>query len=99
MVNIIKGGTGDADVLRGRDVEFELRGVDLDSRTKSIIIQLAERVHQNKKAIAELAMMFDQMVDTMQGFADVTHNMKERTDRLVKDQEVGERVDELDKPN
>jgi predicted transcriptional regulator len=99
MVNIIKGGTGDADVLRGRDVEHELRGVDLDSRTKSILIQLAERTHQNKKAIAELALMFDKMIDNMQGFADIAHNMKERTDRFVKDQEVGERVDEINKPN
>lgn len=98
MAEIIKGGTGDADVLRGRDVEFMLKGVDVDHRLKSVLIQLAERVHQDKKAIAELAVMFDQMVDTMQGFADVTHNMKERTDRFVKDQEIGERVDEH-KPN
>lgn len=86
---IIKpGGTTDGSVLRARDVEFELRSVDtLDPRVKSILYRLAESNHVNMKAIAELAQMFEQMVDSMVGMTTVAENMKQMTDKYLADRE------------
>lgn len=79
---IIPGGTSDGSVLRARDVERELRGVDLDPKVKSLLYRLAEINHVNMKGIAELATLFDTMIDTMTEFGAVAENMKAMTDKL-----------------
>lgn len=81
---ILKGGTRDGSVLRARDVEFELRGADVSPEVRSILYRLAEINHVNTKAVAELATMFDQMIDTMSGITTVAENMKIATERLNK---------------
>lgn len=83
---IIKGGTTDGSVMRARDVEFELRGVDIDPRVASILYRLAEINHINTKAVAELASMLDQMVETMIGITTIAENMKSATEQMKRTQ-------------
>jgi hypothetical protein len=85
---IIKpGGTTDGSVLRARDVEFQLKGADIDPRVKNVLCTLAEINHVNMKAIAELGSMFDKMVDVMTDMTTVAGNMREMTDRYLKERE------------
>lgn len=75
---ILRGSSTGTNVLRGRDVRFALSDRNLDPHLVDIIAKIAEVNHTNSLAIAELATMFDQMVDTMQGFSNVAANMKDK---------------------
>lgn len=84
-VIIRPGGTSDGATMRARDVEFELRGVDVDPRIKSVMVKLAEINHVNTKAIAELAVLLDKMIDTMNEFGTIAQNMRGLTDKYLAD--------------
>lgn len=84
-VIISNTGSGDADNLRARDVDFMLKGVDVHPTIKRVLCAVAERNHQTMKAVAELAVMFDKMIDNMQQFSEVAQNMKQMTDRYLRD--------------
>lgn len=75
-VLIKAGGTTDGSVMRGRDVEFELKDVDLDPRVKSVLYRLAEINHVNMKAIAEIAMLTEKFTDIVINMTTVADNMK-----------------------
>jgi hypothetical protein len=71
----------DTGVMRGRDVRQRLQH-NTDPNLLSVIETLAEINHTNTLAVAELATMFNQMVDTMQGFANVAENLKKKAEQL-----------------
>lgn len=75
------GTTDKTDVMRGRDVFQRLNG-KVDPNLLAVLTHQAEIVHTTVKAVAELATMFDQMVDTMQSFGDVAENMKNAAEQL-----------------
>jgi hypothetical protein len=77
----------DTGVMRGRDVRQKLQH-KIDPDLCHVLETLAEINHTNVLAIAELATMFNQMVDTMQNFANIAENMKTRTDQLVRSTEA-----------
>lgn len=83
-VTILPSGSGGTKVMRGRDVQARLMGRNMDPVVVDILVQQAEINHTNTLAVAELATMFDQMVNTMQGFGEVAENMKNRTDQFVR---------------
>jgi hypothetical protein len=68
-------------VMRGRDVHFALSG-KVDPELLKILTTLAEINHTNTLALAELATMFDQMIDTMQSFGDVAENFKNKAEQF-----------------
>lgn len=74
----------DGSVLKGRDVEFELRGVDIHPTIKSLLIRLAEINYVNVKAIAEMGTMIEQMSDIIVQFIQVADNMKTEAEALKK---------------
>lgn len=69
-------------VMRARDVVASLQNRNLDPILVDHIAKIAEINHTNCLAIAELATMFDHMVDTMKSFADVAQNMKDKAEQL-----------------
>jgi hypothetical protein len=69
--------------MRGRDVDFKLRG-KIDPVVVAVIAQIAEINHTNMKAIAELAQMQDKTIDLVQQFSNVAENMKQRTDQMLR---------------
>jgi hypothetical protein len=71
----------DTGVMRGRDVRRKLQH-NTDPNLLSVLETLAEINHTNTLAVAELATMFNQMVDTMQGFANIAENMKNKAEQL-----------------
>lgn len=81
-------------VMRGRDVRASLDKRNLDPILVGIIADIAEINHTNMKAIAELATMFDQMLDHMQGVLEVASNMKDRTDQMAR--AMGEATEDVD---
>jgi hypothetical protein len=83
-VAILSEGSGGTKVMRGRDVQAALMGRNMDPVAVNILVQLAEINHTNTLAIAELATMFNSMVDTMQSFGEIAENMKTRTDQFVR---------------
>lgn len=90
---ILPEGTTGTHVMKGADVRYKLHG-KLDPAVIEVIAQIAEINHTNMKAIAELATMQDQMLNVIQQFADVAHNMKERTDQMVRaTQQLNEPMD------
>lgn len=83
-VTILPSGSGGTKVMRGRDVQARLMGRNMDPVVVDILVQQAEINHTNTLAVAELATMFEQIVNTMQGFGEVAENMKTRTDQFVR---------------
>ena len=81
-VLIKQGNAKDGSVLMGRDVEFELRSVDVHPTVKSLLIRLAEINYVNMKGIAELAMLMDRLATGYQDIVAVASNMKEQTDKF-----------------
>lgn len=81
----------DTGIMRGRDVREKLK-THLHPTAIEVIATVAEINHTNCKAIAELATMFEQMVNAMQGVLEVAENMKGRTDKLLSMQESLEGV-------
>jgi hypothetical protein len=65
-------------VMRGRDVRFLLQNRNVDPQVIHVIAKLAEINHANTLAIAEIATMFNQMIDTMHGFSQVAENMRDK---------------------
>lgn len=94
-VLIKPGGTTDGSVMRARDVEFALKGADIDPRVKHVLCTLAEINHVNTKGLAELAQMFDKMVDTMMSMSTVAENMRTMTDKYLKDREGADVEDDI----
>ncbi len=80
---IMPGGHTGTNVMRGRDVDFKLRG-KVEREVLDVLVSLAEINHTNMKAIAELATMQDQIINLVQKFADVAGNMKDRTDQMAR---------------
>lgn len=78
-----EGTTTRTGIMRARDVEFMLRG-KVDPTLLDVLCKIAEINHVNMKAISEQATMLDQMVDMLQNFTDVAHNMKDRTDQMAR---------------
>jgi hypothetical protein len=92
------GSIGDLpDKLRARDVERRLRtsGAELHPAVMSVIAELAERTFHNDKALMELAVMFDQMIDTMHGFGNVAENMKKTINRFQRDNQDEEAIPDV----
>lgn len=84
-VLIKDGGLGvDSGPLKARDVEFMLKGVDIHPTVKGLLCKLAETQHYNNSQLVQLAQMFDQMINTMNGIVRIAENMKGRTDELKK---------------
>lgn len=80
---ILPEGTTGSKVMRGRDVDFMLRG-KVDPEVLKVLVSIAEINHTNMLAIAELATMQDQIINLVQQFANVAGNMKERTDQMAR---------------
>lgn len=72
------------DKLRGRDVEFQLKSVELHPLLKKVLYELAERQFAQYKAMAELATMFDQMIDGMNNLAEAGDMMRTQLQKFQK---------------
>jgi methyl-accepting chemotaxis protein len=80
---ILSEGSVGSKVMRGRDVDFMLRG-RVEPQLLQVLVSLAEIGHTNMKSNAELATMLDQMTDIMQGMTDIAQNMKDRTQQMAR---------------
>lgn len=81
---LIKDGgiSVDSGPLRARDVAFLLQSVDLHPTVKQLLAKLAENQHYQNSQLVQLANMFDQMIDVMNGMTQVAENMKDTTDKM-----------------
>jgi len=77
-----KAGTKDGLILRGRDVAFELAGVDLDPKVKALMTQVAEIQFEHSKAIADMATMFEQMMTLLTTVTNAQGNMATEVERF-----------------
>ena len=69
-------------MYRARDVEFELKGVDVHPSIKNCLCKMAEQSHVNMRGLAELASMFDQLTKLVDGMMTVAQNMKDRSEQM-----------------
>lgn len=91
MSKFIKSGK-DGTVLKGRDVEFELQGRDVDPVVKSLLIRIADVNQFNVKSIAELALLVDRLVDGYQDVVKIAGNMKDITQQMMKGPDVDDDI-------
>lgn len=80
---ILTGSRDTTGIMRPRDVRQRLLG-KVDPELLSVIETIADINHHNMLALAELASMFDKMVNAMQGILQVAENMKDRTDKMAR---------------
>lgn len=89
-VPILTGRRDNTGILRARDVRQRLAVRNVDPEVMDILEKLAELNHHNYKSLMELASMFDQMIDSMNGVLQVAENMKNRTDQMARAMEPDE---------
>jgi len=73
-------------ILKARDVVSELRGI-ADPRVIKVIAAIAEENHEIKKTVTEMALVMDQLTDTLPGMVKAMTAMKSNIDGLKKAEE------------
>jgi hypothetical protein len=83
MANLVtRVGDKEGLPIRARDVAFELKDKNVDPAVVKLLMQQAEISHVHDKAIADMASMFDMMLDTLTNMVNVQGNMKDEVDRF-----------------
>lgn len=76
-------------ILRGRDVAFDLQGVEADPKLLRTIMQLAEIQHVHSKAIADMGAMLEKMTDLMLTVTHAQGNISQEVEKFRRTHEIG----------
>lgn len=68
--------------MKGRDIDFELKGVSLDPRLLRVLMRIGEDQSTMQQQLMQLATMLDAVMDNMTAFMAVAGNMKDKVDEL-----------------